>query len=300
MLIGATMRTLLIGIVCLIPATLIAAPIQDSKGSGETPVEKNRKALQQKITIEIADKTLEQAVTELKDLTKINFTLDRQALAGIGVMQFPQAFPGGVPPGFNPGQPAGNVSLKVKDVKVRDALKQLLAGENLTYVILADSVLITTEPMAAHHQLKQHVSLDLDAVPFKQAVKQLARETGANLIVDSKLAKEADAAVTLQIEDVPLETALRLLAEAAGLKPVRLGNVIYLTTKANANELRSEPDLSGQGQGPQMTPQQEWQLKMQQFGGWGVGGGIALPTPVAPPVAPAPPAPPDEKKEGDK
>src|SRR5579871_5421135 len=83
LLIGATMRTLLVGLYCLIPATLIAAPIQD-KGSGETAVEKTRKALQQKITIEIADKTLEQAVAELKDQTKINFTLDHQALAAMG------------------------------------------------------------------------------------------------------------------------------------------------------------------------------------------------------------------------
>jgi type II secretory pathway component GspD/PulD (secretin) len=262
------MRQLLVCLCWLMPAALIAAPNSGSgKGSGETTVEKTRKALQQTVTIEIADKTLEQAVNELKEKTKINFTLDRQAVIAIDP-SIPQAQPfvppvppGGVPPGFGPGQ-GGTVTLKAKDMKIRDALKQILAGEDLTYVILGDSVLITTEAMAIQRQFKQHVSLDLDAVPFKQAVKQLARETGANLIVDSKLAKEIDVAVTLQVEDVPLETALRLLTEAAGLKPVRLGNVIYLTSKANAQELRSDPELSGTGQ--QMTPQPEYLRRLQE------------------------------------
>jgi hypothetical protein len=302
------MRTWLACLCFLIPAALVAAPVPDSdKGSGQTTAEKTRKALQDTVTVEIIDKTLEQALAELKDRTKINFTLDRQAVAAFDQTTQPWGgfFPGGgggLPPGVAQPQ-AATLTLKAKDMKIRDALKQLLSHDNLTYVILGDSVLVTTEAMGVQRQLKQHVSLNLDAVPFKQAVKQLARETGANLIVDGKLAKETDAAVTLQLEDVPLDTAVRLLAEAAGLKPVRLGNVIYLTSKANAQELRSEPDLSG---GHQMTPQEELQWKLRQQMGWGaIGGGvIATPiAPIAPPTLPPPPAPGndgDEKKKEDK
>ena len=42
--------------------------------------------------------------------------------------------------------------------------------------------------------------------------------------------------MTLQVEDVPLETAVRLIGEAANLKAVRLGNVVLVTTKAHAIE----------------------------------------------------------------
>ena len=49
--------------------------------------------------------------------------------------------------------------------------------------------------------------------------------------------------MSLQLDDVPLETAVRLLAENAGLKPVRIGNVVLVTTKAHATELRNEPEL---------------------------------------------------------
>src|SRR5262249_50956694 len=160
------------------------------------------------------------------------------------------------------------------EMKVRDVLRQILAGENLTYVIIGDSVVVTTEAFGLQRQLKQPVSLDLDAVPFDQAIKQLARETGANLLIDSKLKKEAETAVTLHMDEVPLDTAVRLLAEGAGLRPARLGNVIYLTSKENAKDLRAEPDLLGPA-GP-LNPQSDLQQKLlQQFGL--PGNGIVLP-----------------------
>ncbi len=296
-------RCWIVGLCFTLPGTLLAAPIQDGgKNSQQFPAEKTRKALQETVTIEIKEKTLDQAIGELKEKTKLNLVLDHQAIALDPNQQQWQQLqqllpPGAVQPGV-PGQPS-TVNLDAKDMKIRDALRKILAPENLTYVILGDQVLITTEAMALQRQLRQHVSLDLDAVPFHQAVKQLARETGANLLVDNKLKKEADAAVTLQIEDVPLETALRLLAESAGLKPVRLGNVIYLTTKANASELRSDPDLSGAGQ---QQPQQAEIFKLQQqINGIGLGGLIQ--TVPALPVLPPPPAPApgdDEKKDTDK
>jgi hypothetical protein len=51
--------------------------------------------------------------------------------------------------------------------------------------------------------------------------------------------------VTLKLQDVPLEVAVRLMANQAGLRPVRTGNVLYVTTKANAAELRSDGEGSG-------------------------------------------------------
>ena len=44
--------------------------------------------------------------------------------------------------------------------------------------------------------------------------------------------------MTLPLEDVPLETAVRLLAEMAGLKPVRVGNTLFVTKKEIAADLR--------------------------------------------------------------
>ena len=63
--------------------------------------------------------------------------------------------------------------------------------------------------------------------------------------------KEAKAPVSIQLEDVPLETAVRLLAEMAGLKPVRVGNVLFVTKKETANELAPTPISSRRSRGSQ-------------------------------------------------
>src|SRR5260370_8708625 len=82
---------------------------------------------------------------------------------------------------------------------------------------------------------------------METALKDLHKEKVTNLLIDKKVAKEAKAEVSLQFEDVPYETVVRLLCEQAGLKPVRLGNVLYITSSAIAKELRSEPDLAPSG-----------------------------------------------------
>ncbi len=82
-------------------------------------------------------------------------------------------------------------------------------------------------------------------------MRQVARDAGVNVLLDTRAEKGADAKVTLHLEDVPLETAVRLLAEMANLKPVRVGNVLFVTGKENANEMRQDPDLS---QPPQPLP----------------------------------------------
>ena len=45
--------------------------------------------------------------------------------------------------------------------------------------------------------------------------------------------------MSLQLEDVPLETTVRLLVEMAGLKPVRVGNALFVTKKEVAAEMRT-------------------------------------------------------------
>ena len=71
--------------------------------------------------------------------------------------------------------------------------------------------------------------------------------------MDARAEKEAQGAVSLQLQDVPLETAVRLLAEMAGLKPVRVGNTLFVTRKELAAEMRNDPDFAPPP-GPVVTP----------------------------------------------
>src|SRR3984893_4729534 len=212
-------------------ALLAAAPAADPK-KNESAAEKVRKALDQPIDVDIAEQPIVNAVNQLKELTKVNIVLDTMTLAqnGIDVNSSP-------------------VTVKQTGGKGRAALRTMLSQYHLSYAIIGDSVIITTEDMALYRQLKQKVNVDVEKTAFETALKDLARETVVQILVDKKVNKEAQTQVTLQLEDVPLETAVRLLCEQAELKVVRMGSILYVTSVAKAKELRSEPDLA-----PGVTP----------------------------------------------
>ena len=116
--------------------------------------------------------------------------------------------------------------------------------------------------------------------------------------MDGRSQKEGQSPVTLQVEDIGLDAAVRLLAEMAGLKPVRVGNILFVTTKQSAQEMRGEPDLAPNPM-PRVSPDGA------QFILNGLGGLVAPPAaPVAVPAAvPLPPAEapkPADKKDDEK
>ncbi len=215
----------------LTPAVLVAAGA-DAKEQA-TPAEKVKKQLDQNVSVEITDQTLTLALNQLREQTKINFVLDKLGIQQMG--QDPDQMP---------------VNVKLKDVKARTALRSILSPYNLGYAIIGDTILIGNDDMVMQRQMKQRVSLDLEKADLAAALKQLSKETATNLLLDTRAAKEGKTAVSLEMEDVPLDTAVRLLAEMAGLKPVRVGNVLLVTTKAHAAELRSDPELNPNGAVP--------------------------------------------------
>jgi hypothetical protein len=245
------------------PAMAAPVPAKEEKKSPETPAEKVKKALDQNIAnLDIDNQALGVAIDQLKEETKINFVIDRGTIANMGI-----------------DVDSVTVKAKIQGVKAKAGLRTILNQYGLSYAIVGDSVVITTEDMAIYRQLKQRVSIDLDKVPMDKAIKNLARETATNVLIDTRAQKDAQTAVTLQADDVQLETAIRLIGEAAGLKAVRMGNVVLMTTKAHATELRAEPELA----------------PMPKFPGLDgpVPGGVALPPGgVGPGIAPALPAPP--------
>src|SRR5262249_27218737 len=244
-------------------ACFAAAPVGGDKDKS-SGADKIRKELDQTISLDITEQPLNLALNQIREFTKLNFFIDKFTMAQMGLD--PEQTP---------------VSVKLKDVKVRSALRTILTPYNLSYAILGDTVLITSDDLAMFRQMRQRVNIDFDKVEFGAALKQLARDTATNLIVDKRSEKEAKELVTLQMEDVPLETAVRLMAEMIGLKPVRVGNTLFVTTKANATEMRADPDLAP-------APQPNMRGMMDQIivgpGGMAIPGGIgAAPVPVAPP-----------------
>jgi hypothetical protein len=278
--------------------TAAAAPQSgDAKGKPVSAADKLRRDMDQAVSLDISEQPLHLAINQLREQTKINFVLDKVTMGAMGMD--PEQMP---------------VTLKLKDAKLRTALRTLLNPFNLSFVILDDTVLITTDDMAMHRQMRQRVNVDLDNAELASSLRQMARETATNIVLDPRVAKEAQAKVTLQLEDVPLEMAVRLMAEMAGLRPVRVGNTLFVCSKAAAKELREDPDLYPPQ--PKVTPDgivlppgaNPFGPGMPGLPGvlpgiGGIGGGPGLPAvpareraPMAD-VAPPPPPPPQPKEE---
>src|SRR5262249_52596277 len=213
--------------------------------SKEYPVEKAKKALNQVVTMTFEQQTLPQVVEELRKSTKINFAID-DAIVFQGNATDPESL---------------HITGKLEQVKLGRGLKSLLAPHHMTFVVLAEQVLITSTEAAVNRQMRQPINLDLKEVPVKDALHQLQRELGVNLLVDARTGK-AETKITVTLDQVPLETAVRLMTEMADLTAVRLDNVLFVTGEATAKRLRAEIKEQMQALWAPLGP------------GMGLGGGI--------------------------
>lgn len=252
-------------------APSIAAPLPKDKPKGESGPEYIRKMLDAKVNLEFSGIALPSVLAQLSEDNRINLVLDENAVRMTSI------------------EPADiMINCKLKDVKLRAGLRTMLDQYNLTVAIVGDTVLVTTEEQAICKQLKQRVGVDLDNVPLNKALKDLALSSGVNIVIDPRTnkTKASEAPVSLTVDDVPIEAAVRLLCELGGLKPVRMGNVIFVTTEDRANKLKDSDSLVPNPFNPlnPLNPMFPGGLVPGGFGGGGIGiGGGVFPAP-APPV----------------
>src|SRR5262249_6351191 len=120
--------------------------------AAEFPAETFRKALEQSQELEVSSLPLGQAVEALGRPTSIPLQLD-PALKTTGGLALPSS----------------TLTVRSGRQTVAAALDRELAAHGLTYVVLADKVLITTTDRAAHLALRQKVRVDLKADSLARA-----------------------------------------------------------------------------------------------------------------------------------
>lgn len=231
-----------------------------------SPADKIRKTLDQVIALDYQGNSFGEAISHLKDRTQLPVVVDQIALQQMGLVD---------------GAPI-NVELRNVRGKVRNALQNLLANYNLTYVVLEDTLLITTEETAMARQMRQRVAVDVTDVAASKAFRDVAKQAGVSLILDPRVSKNASGKVTLQLEEASVETGLRLIAEFVDLKAVRVGNVILVTDAARAEKLRRE-ELEIRHGAPGMP------MIIDQVIRGGIGNavpGVAVPLPEVAPAQP--------------
>jgi hypothetical protein len=76
--------------------------------------------------------------------------------------------------------------------------------------------------------------------PFRDALTELGHAAGVNVVLDGRAA--GDFKVTAELNAVPFDAALRVLANMHDLKVVRIANIYYVTSPKNACQLQKEED----------------------------------------------------------
>jgi len=95
-------------------------------------------------------------------------------------------------------------------------------------------------PPASAVNVESLLSIDFEKRPLHLALRDIAEQQGINIIVDARVGEKALIPVTAAMDNVLVDTAVRLLADMADLKAVTVTNVIYVTTKANAQVMEKE------------------------------------------------------------
>jgi type II secretory pathway component GspD/PulD (secretin) len=224
---------------CLIGSVGLSAPTPRDTTKKTTAVEDIRKALDNELNMEFDNQALSTVLNDLTTASKVKFSVDNTILAMVGLT--PETL---------------NVSYKAKDVKLAVGLRKMLQQYQLSYAIVGDSVFISTEEGVTYRQLRQRIDVNVDNTPIQKILKDLSNSTGATIILDPRVikAKGNETPVTLQVDDIPLDSAVRLVSELASLKPVRIGNVLFVTTEDRADKLAKDPELPPPGP-PNIFPQ---------------------------------------------
>ena len=128
-------------------------------------IDKLRTGLDKAITVDYNGQSLVDALNQIRDKSGLPINIDQAIF-----MQMQIGLNG------NDGNPvAMQFQVKATNEKASQVLRKFLNVQQLTYILFEDSILITTDELAAARQYRQRVSVDLNDVPLKKAVRDLAK-----------------------------------------------------------------------------------------------------------------------------
>jgi RNA polymerase sigma factor (sigma-70 family) len=185
--------------------------------------------------------TLSEILDEFATQYNITFDVNERAFESEGLKDVLSA----------PLVPDGRPLPKMKGVRFSTVLTKVLSrvpsGSGATFVVRRDHIEITTQA-AVREELGLHpnavkmplVAASFDKSPLEDALKEISTSTGFNIVLDSAKLEKSKAGVTANLNNVPVDTAVRILAEMADMRAVLLDNVLFVTSKETADRLQKE------------------------------------------------------------
>ena len=154
----------------------------------------------------------------------------------------PIFFPDGLTQSADAGKKPPVVRLhNVSGVSLRTAMRMLLSQAGLDMQLRDGVVVIVSRTdVESGRMLQQPVDVLIQGLSLDLALQRLSALTGVSVVLDPRIVDKANVAVTADFKDVSLKTAVRILADMAGLKPVVMENTFYVTSVENARQLEME------------------------------------------------------------
>jgi hypothetical protein len=129
-----------------------------------------------------------------------------------------------------------------------DTILQLVAAQvGGSFLITADGIKVTTpqrtrpEDWIADRTLPPLVTVRFASRSLRHALEKLSDVTGITIALDPR--ETTDMRVTETLNNVPVDTAVRLLADMCDLEAVALDSVLYVTSKSNAEMLQEQQEI---------------------------------------------------------
>jgi RNA polymerase sigma factor (sigma-70 family) len=135
----------------------------------------------------------------------------------------------------------GNVLRKILDrVEGTSLAMHLVRGGNIEITTI--NALRSELGIPNERPLLPLIWEEFEKVSLPTALQRLAKGSGMNVVLDPRASTEGGEKLTVsaRFANVPVDTAVRILANMADLQMVRLDNVLYVTTPKRALQLKVE------------------------------------------------------------
>jgi hypothetical protein len=250
------MRTLFVcGVVLMLAIPLVAAPDTNKPGPIDDSAKIAEKLLD-RIDFDQGGESipLKEVLQYLRDKCGLNILFDTKSLRETGE---------GVPSSVDDA----TISIpNMKNVRIETVMRKIVDQIDLEFVITSDHVSITTAatkdlltgqakrlpdlyPANGNEDQFAEVerSIQVRTTPFitasfkdvsaAEAFKEVASRAGRTVVISQAASEKAKSSLTVHLTNVAFETATASLAEAAGLRAFRTGNVVVIVTTERAKQI---------------------------------------------------------------
>jgi hypothetical protein len=185
-----------------------------------------RQVLDRPVTVEFEAGPLKDCLEYFQDRYQITITVDEAAFKDSGQEDIKGAL----------------VKLdKTVGVNLRTALRTLLAQGDAGFLEQDGRVVVIPKArLTAASLFQQSIDAIFEKAPLADALQELAALSGVSVVLDPGAAEQARTPITATLSHASLGASVRVLANMAGLKPVAIDKVLYITTSAKAAELSEE------------------------------------------------------------